>query len=329
MKKALVTGAAGFIGFHLAKRLLEDGWTVVGVDNLSDYYDVRIKEKRLDILKASAAFRFEQMDIADHVAFAKLIADEQPDELVHLAAQAGVRYSLTNPWAYMDANYAGTLSVLEAVRHANMPRLIYASSSSVYGGNEKQPFAETDPVDKPLSLYGASKRANELMAYSYTNLYGFETVGLRFFTVYGTWSRPDLALFKFAKNIAQGLPIDVYNNGHMKRNFTYIDDVVDAITALLAQTPSGKARIYNLGGSEATPLLRFIELIEAAVGKKAIMNMLPLQPGDVPETIADCSLAERDFGYRAQVSIEEGIQRFAEWFKANEAFALSLVAPKQ
>jgi UDP-glucuronate 4-epimerase len=329
MKKVIVTGAAGFIGFHLSKRLSEEGWAVVGVDNLSDYYDVRIKEKRLDILKAAAAFRFELMDIEDHVAFAKLVAEEKPDELLHLAAQAGVRYSLTNPWAYLDANYAGTLSVLEAVRHAKMPRLIYASSSSVYGGNEKQPFSESDPADRPLSLYGASKRANELMAYSYSNLYGFETVGLRFFTVYGTWSRPDLALFKFAKNIAQGLPIDVYNDGKMKRNFTYVDDVVDAVIALLSQAPGRSARIYNLGGSEATPLLRFIELIEKEIGKKAIKHLMPLQPGDVPETVADCSLAERDFGYKPQVSMEDGIRRFAEWFKENEAFVLSLAAPRQ
>lgn len=329
MRTALVTGAAGFVGFHLSEALLKAGWAVVGVDNISDYYDVRMKERRLEILGTFPAFRFVKMDIADHAALEKLVIEVRPDELVHLAAQAGVRYSLTNPWAYLDANYAGTLSVLEAVRHAKLTRVIYASSSSVYGGNEKQPFSEEDRVDRPLSLYGASKRANELMAYSYTNLYGFETVGLRFFTVYGTWSRPDLALFKFAKNIAQGLPIDVYNNGNMTRNFTYVDDVVSAIVALMSQEPQRRSLVYNLGGAEATPLLRFIELIEHEIGKKAIMNLLPLQAGDVPETIADCSRAARDFGYHATVSMEEGIKRFAQWFRDNQEFALSLTAPKQ
>lgn len=326
---ALITGAAGFIGFHLAQRLLENGWRVVGVDNLSDYYDVRIKEKRLELLRAFPAFHLEQLDIAQHAAFAALVSEVKPNELVHLAAQAGVRYSLVNPWAYLDANYAGTLSVLEAVRHAKLPRLIYASSSSVYGANEKQPFAESDPVDTPLSLYAASKRANELMAYSYSHLYGFQTVGLRFFTVYGAWSRPDMALFKFAKNIAEGTSIDVYNNGEMKRNFTYVDDVVDAIVALMQQPAGNDARVYNLGGAEATRLLDFVSLIETELGKKATMNLLPLQPGDVPETIADCSRAEHDFGYRARVSIADGIHRFVQWFKDNEAFALSLDAPKQ
>lgn len=328
-KKIIVTGVAGFIGFHLAKRLLDLGHEVVGVDNMSAYYDPKIKRKRLSILAESPRFSFHKLDLKSRTAFRVLVAREKPKEIVHLAAQAGVRYSLIDPWAYADANYLGTLAVFEAARHEKVPRVIYASSSSVYGANTKQPFSENDRVDTPLSLYAASKRANELAAYAYHNLYGFELIGLRFFTVYGTWSRPDMALFKFARGIMEGTPIDVYNRGEMKRSFTYIDDVVDGIVAALEREPAGRNAVYNLGGSEAVPLLRFIELIEKEVGKKADMRLLPLQAGDVPETVADCSLAERELGFAPRVTVEEGIKRFAAWLRENEKFALSLKAPKQ
>lgn len=325
----VVTGAAGFIGFHLSRTLLEAGWHVIGVDNLSAYYDVRIKRKRLKLLAAYPAFRFVKMDLKDRAKFASLVAVERPREIVHLAAQAGVRYSLTDPWAYADANYLGTLSVFEAARHAKLARVVYASSSSVYGANTKQPFSENDRVDTPLSLYAASKRANELLAHAYTHLFGIESVGLRFFTVYGTWSRPDMALFKFARNIVQGTPINLYNRGEMKRSFTYVDDVVAGIVRVLEAEPKGRYRIFNLGGSEAVPLTRFVELIEKELGQKAHVKLMPLQAGDVPETVADCTLAERELGYAPQVSIEDGIKRFAEWFRTNKKFALSLEAPKQ
>jgi len=329
MRKILVTGAAGFIGFHLSDALLQRGDKVLGVDNLSDYYDVRMKRKRLSILKKNKEFKFVKLDISKYEALEKLIADERPDEIVHLAAQAGVRYSLVNPWAYASANYLGTLNIFEAAKRQKLERVIYASSSSVYGDNEKQPFSETDRTDTPISLYGATKRANELLAYSYYHLYGMDMIGLRFFTVYGPWSRPDMALFKFARRILADLPIDLYNNGEMKRNFTYVRDVTDAILSLM-ETPVQKGyRLYNLGGAEATPLLRFVELIEKELGKTAERNLLPLQAGDVPETIADCSAAKRDFGYEPKVSIEEGISKFAIWFRKNEKFALSLQEPKQ
>jgi UDP-glucuronate 4-epimerase len=328
-QKIIVTGAAGFIGFHLSRALLEAGWEVIGVDNLSAYYDVRIKRKRLKLLADFPRFRFIKMDLKDRTKFPALVAAEQPREIVHLAAQAGVRYSLTDPWAYADANYLGTLAVFEAARHAGLKRVVYASSSSVYGANTKQPFSENDRVDTPLSLYAASKRANELLAHAYTNLFGIESAGLRFFTVYGTWSRPDMALFKFARAIAEGKPIDMYNRGEMKRSFTYVDDVVAGIMHALAEEPQGRYRIYNLGGSEAVPLTRFVELIEKELGMKAEKNLLPLQAGDVPETVADCTLAERELGYAPQVSIEEGVKRFVQWFRENEKFARSLEAAKQ
>lgn len=328
-RKVIVTGAAGFIGFHLAERLLEDGWQVLGVDSLSAYYDPKIKRKRLAILGEHKKFRFVKLDLKDRKKFLELVVKEKPAEIVHLAAQAGVRYSLIDPWAYADANYLGTLSVFEAARHGGLKRVVYASSSSVYGANTKQPFSENDRVDTPLSLYAASKRANELLAHAYTHLYGIESVGLRFFTVYGTWSRPDMALFKFARNTVQGRPIEVYNRGEMKRSFTYVDDVVAGIVAVLEKPAAGQYLIYNLGGSEAVPLMRFVELIEKELGKKADVQLLPLQAGDVPETVADCTSAERDLDYAPEISIEEGIRRFVEWFRANEKLALSLKEPKQ
>lgn len=329
MKKILVTGAAGFIGFHLSEMLLERGYGVVGIDSMSDYYDVRIKEKRLEILKQNPSFTSEKIDISNYEALETCIAKEKPDEIVHLAAQAGVRYSLVNPWAYASANYLGTMNVFEAAKRIKLPRVVYASSSSVYGSNEKQPFSEDDRTDTPISLYGATKRANELLAFSYHHLYGMEMTGLRFFTVYGPWSRPDMALFKFARRILAGEPIDLYNNGDMKRSFTYVSDIAEAIIQIIEKAPAGKNLLYNLGGAEAVSLTHFVELIEKELGKTAQKNMMPLQAGDVPETVADCSRAERDFGYTAQVSIEEGIGKFAKWLRENEEFALSLSEPKQ
>jgi UDP-glucuronate 4-epimerase len=328
-KTILVTGAAGFIGFHMCARLLKEGHTVIGIDSLSPYYDVRIKEKRLDILKGHPSFSFEKVSIAEYAALGSILQRKKIGEIIHLAAQAGVRYSLSNPTAYGDANYIGTLNVFEAARQFSLPRVIYASSSSVYGDNEKQPFSESDPVDRPSSLYAATKRANELLAYSYNRMFGTDMVGLRFFTVYGQWGRPDMAIFKFTKRMMQNKPIDVYNNGNMKRSFTYVDDVVDATMSLLQQTPQGQSRIYNLGGDEAVPLMKFIERIEKEIGVTSEKNMLPLQQGDVVETVADCALAARDLGYKPKVGIEEGIQRFVNWFKENRDFLLSLEDPAQ
>lgn len=325
----VVTGAAGFIGFHLAHALLERGWRVVGADNLSPYYDVRLKKKRLEILKKRRGFSFAKLDVADHKRMLSLVRKEKPDEIVHLAAQAGVRYSLKNPWAYEHANYLGTLSVFEAARAGKLSRVIYASSSSVYGGNDKQPFEEGDRVDAPVSLYAATKRGCELLAHAYNHLFGFETIGLRFFTVYGPWGRPDMGYFKFSTRIAQGKHIDIYNDGRMKRSFTYVDDVVAPIIAALGRQPAGRNFVYNLGGSEAVPLSRFVELIEKELGMEAEKRFLPMQPGDMPETVADCSLAARDLGYRPQVRIEDGIRRFVAWFMENERFLLSLSEPLQ
>lgn len=328
MKKILVTGVAGFIGFHLSRALLERGDVIVGVDNLSPYYDVRLKQKRLAMLKKYKNFRFAKLDIADAKKFSAVVAREKPKEITHLAAQAGVRYGLEDPGTYAQANYLGTLSVFEAARHRKISRVIYASSSSVYGGNDTYPFRESDRTDSPLSLYAATKRANELLAHAYHHLFGTELIGLRFFTVYGPWGRPDMAYFKFAKLIASGKEIEIYNQGNMARSFTYIDDIVDAMVRLIEKEPAGTARIYNLGGDEVVPLLRFVELVEKALGKKAKKKFLPMQPGDVRETAADCSLAARDFGYAPHISIGEGIARFGEWFRENEKFVLSLKVPR-
>lgn len=324
-----VTGAAGFIGFHLSRLLLSSGYSVVGIDSISPYYDVRMKHARLRELKKHERFTFHKINIAQYEKLEEVLRESKVGEIVHLAAQAGVRYSLTNPWAYAEANYLGTLNVFEAAHRLNLPRVIYASSSSVYGTNKKQPFSETDRVDTPISIYAASKKANESLAYSYHHLYGMEMVGLRFFTVYGTWGRPDMALFKFARRILSGEPIDLYNNGRMKRSFTHVSDIVAAIQFQIEKKPQNKYRLYNLGGSEAVPLLRFVKLIEKNAGKKAQMRMLPLQAGDVPATVADCSSARRDLGFTPKVGMEEGIESFMEWFKEHEAFLNSLSEPQQ
>ncbi len=328
-KTICVTGAAGFIGFHLSRLLLTTGYSVVGIDSMSPYYDVRMKHARLRELKKHERFTFHKLNIAQYETLETVLRESKVTDIVHLAAQAGVRYSLTNPWVYAEANYLGTLNVFEAAHRLNLPRVIYASSSSVYGTNKKQPFSERDQVDTPISIYAASKKANESLAYSYHHLYGMEMVGLRFFTVYGTWGRPDMALFKFARRILAGEPIDLYNNGRMKRSFTHVSDIVAAIQSQIEKKPEKKYRLYNLGGSEAVPISRFVKLIEKNAGKKARVRMLPLQAGDVPATVADCSSARRDLGFVPTVGIEEGIENFMEWFKEHEAFLTSLSEPQQ
>ena len=325
----VITGSAGFIGFHLAHSLLEKGWRVIGVDSITDYYDPRIKQKRLAILKKYPEFSFYKTNIAKYPALEALLKKERPDEIVHLAAQAGVRYSLSNPWAYIESNELGTLNIFEAAKRLKLPRVFYASSSSVYGLNEASPMKETDRTDTQISVYAATKKANESLAHSYNHLYGIETVGLRFFTVYGIWGRPDLALFKFVKNILIGKPIDVYNRGKMKRSFTHISDVVAGIIALLERAPRHRNEAYNLGGTEAMPLLDFITLIEAELGKKAKKHLMPMQAGDVKETVADCSKAYREVGFAPKTSMQEGIAEFVQWFRKNERFLLTLHEPKQ
>lgn len=328
-RKVVVTGAAGFIGFHLAQELLKQGWNVVGIDSLTDYYDPRIKQKRLTILKKYPAFRFYKTNIAKYTTLEKVLKTEKPDEVVHLAAQAGVRYSLSNPWAYIESNELGTLNVFEAAKRLSLPRVVYASSSSVYGMTDKSSMREGDRTDTQISVYAATKKANEALAHSYNHLYGIETVGLRFFTVYGTWGRPDLALFKFVKNILAGKPIDVYNRGKMKRSFTHISDIVAGIVAIVNTKSSGRNEIYNLGGAEAIPLLEFIKLIEKEVGKKAKQHLMPMQAGDVRETIADWSKAHKDLGFEPKMSMQDGIAEFVQWFRENEKFLLTLQEPKQ
>jgi len=328
-KKAVVTGAAGFIGFHLAKKLLEEGWAVVGIDSITDYYDPRIKRKRLAILGQSKNFSFHKLNIAKYAPLEKLLKKVRPDEIIHLAAQAGVRYSLTNPWVYIESNELGTLNIFEAAKRLKISRVIYASSSSVYGANTESPMRESDRTDRPMAVYGVTKKANEELAHAYNHLYGIEMIGLRFFTVYGTWGRPDLALFKFTKNILAGKPIDVYNHGKMKRSFTHVSDIAAGIVALLQTPITGKNEIYNLGGAEAVELGEFIRLIEQELGKKSKQNLLPMQAGDVPETVADCSKAKRDFGFVPATSIEQGISEFVAWFKEHEKFLITLRAPKQ
>ncbi len=328
-KKVVVTGVAGFIGFHLTNELLLQGWSVAGVDSITDYYDPRIKQKRLSILKKYPAFRFYKANIANFSALLKILKKEKPDELVHLAAQAGVRYSLSNPWTYIESNELGTLNIFEAAKNLKLSRVVYASSSSVYGGNTESPMKESDRTDKQLAVYGVTKKANEALAHAYNHLYGIEMVGLRFFTVYGTWGRPDLALFKFTKNILAGKPIDVYNRGKMKRSFTHVSDVVSGIIALIKKKPQGKNEIYNLGGAEAVPLMRFIDLIEKEVGKKAQKHLMPMQAGDVRETVADWSKAHRDFGFVPKTDMKKGIAEFVAWFRENHAFLSTLREPKQ
>ena len=328
----LVTGAAGFIGHALAQALLRRGDSVLGIDNLSTYYDVRLKQARLDRLKAHSGFRFELVDVASRQAMASLFAMNRFDAVVHLAAQAGVRYSLTNPHAYVDANLVGFINVLEGARNQAVKHLVYASSSSVYGANTKLPFSEHDNVDHPYSLYAATKKANELMAHSYAHLYGLACTGLRFFTVYGPWGRPDMALFLFTKGILAGRPIPVFNQGNMVRDFTYVDDIVQGIVSVVDRPakPNGEwrgdapdpgtsqapYRVYNIGNNRPVKLLRYIELLEQSLGKKAVLDLQPMQKGDVPATTADVSALEEDVGYRPATSVEVGIPRFVEWYRS-------------
>ena len=328
-KKAVVTGAVGFIGFHTALELLMQGWKVVGIDSITDYYDKRMKHKRLAMLKKYPQFRFYKMNIAKYAALEKILKAEKPDEIIHLAAQAGVRYSLTNPWTYIESNKLGTLNIFEAAKRLGIKRVIYASSSSVYGGNKESPMKETHRTDKQLAVYGVTKKANEALAHAYNHLYGIEMIGLRFFTVYGTWGRPDLALFKFVKNIFAGKPIHVYNRGNMKRSFTHISDIIAGILVIPKQKPRGRNEIYNLGGAEAVPLLDFIKLIEKEIGKKAKKHLMPMHDGDVRETVADWSKAHRDLGFTPKTSIKEGIAEFVQWFRDNEKFLSTLQEPKQ
>lgn len=328
--KVLLTGAAGFIGFHLARVLLERGDQVVGVDNLNDYYDVRLKHARLERLEKYDDFSFRRLDITDRDGVEALFAGEKPEVVVNLAAQAGVRYSLENPHAYIDSNVSGFLNILEGCRHNPVKHLVFASSSSVYGANTRMPFSVGDNVDHPVSLYAASKKANELMAHSYSHLYGIPATGLRFFTVYGPWGRPDMALFLFTRAILAGEPIDVFNHGEMQRDFTYVDDIVEGVVRVMARPAapdpqwsgdrpdpgSSKAsyRLYNIGNNNPVELRRMIETLEAKLGRKAQMNMLPIQPGDVPATYADVSDLEEDVGFRPATSIEDGVARFVEWY---------------
>lgn len=329
--KFLVTGAAGFIGFHVSERLLAAGHQVIGIDNLNDYYDVNLKQARLDLLKPHAQFQFEKIDLADRTAMAELFATHKFDRVIHLAAQAGVRYSIDNPHAYADANLVGHLNVLEGCRHNKVGHLLYASSSSVYGLNRKLPFSTDDSVDHPVSLYAATKKANELMCHTYSHLYGLPTTGLRFFTVYGPWGRPDMALFKFTRAIVEGNSIDVYNHGQMRRDFTYIDDIAEAIVRLqdvIPQTDDGWTveqgspatssapyRVYNIGNSQPVTLMDYITALETALGKVATKNMLPMQPGDVLETSADTSALYDVIGFRPQTSVAAGVASFVAWYK--------------
>jgi len=325
----MITGAAGFIGSTLAKRLLARGDMVTGVDNLNDYYDVSLKEARLVRLTSSSHFSFIKADIADRDVMSAFFSGNAFDSVVNLAAQAGVRYSIENPAAYIDANLVGFGNILEGCRHNGIGHLVYASSSSVYGSNTKLPFSEKDNVDHPISLYAASKKANELMAHAYAHLYGLPATGLRFFTVYGPWGRPDMALFKFTKGILEGQPIPVYNRGQMVRDFTYVDDIVEGVIRVLDQPPakgggasepdrsaSAPWRIYNIGNSARVQLMDYIQALEKALGRKATLELLPMQDGDVPATEADVSALESDFGYRPQVGVEEGIKRFVEWYRS-------------
>ena len=335
--KVLVTGSAGFIGMHTATRLLERGDEVVGIDNLNPYYDVRLKEARLEKLARFSAFRFQRLDLTDRAGMDKLFADEGFAGVINLAAQAGVRYSLQNPHVYVDSNVTGFLHVLEGCRHAKVGHLVYASTSSVYGGNTAMPFSEHDNVDHPLSLYAATKKANELMAHTYSHLYRLPTTGLRFFTVYGPWGRPDMALFLFTKAILEGRPIDVFNHGHMQRDFTYVDDIVEGVVRILDRpappnahfnadapdpaTSSAPYRIFNIGNSQPTNLMDYIEACEEALGKKAEKRFLPLQPGDVPATFADTSALAEATQFKPATPVREGVRRFVEWYGAYLAAA--------
>ena len=314
--KVLVTGAAGFIGFHLVQRLLGRGDEVVGLDNLSDYYSVALKEARLAQVR-SDRFRFVRMDLADRAALPELFAAERFDAVVNLAAQAGVRYSVENPWAYIDSNVVGFLNVLECCRHYPVQHLVYASSSSVYGGNEKTPFSEEDRVDRPVSLYAATKKSDELMAGCYSHLYGLKVTGLRLFTVYGPWGRPDMSPMLFASAILAGKPIKVFNHGDMLRDFTYVDDIVEGMVRVLDRAPQGH-EVFNLGCSKPVRLLDFISELERALGREAEKIMLPMQPGDVYQTYADTTKLERELGYKPGVMLREGVDRFVAWYLSDQ-----------
>ncbi len=331
MRKILVTGAAGFIGFHLSRRLLEGGDTVVGLDNLNPYYDVTLKQARLQILQEKENFRFVRVDLSDRKTMEALFADERFEIVVNLAAQAGVRYSLKNPHAYVESNIVGFLNVLEGCRHQQVKHVVFASSSSVYGANTRMPFSVHDNVDHPLSLYAATKKANELMAHAYAALYGLPCTGLRFFTVYGPWGRPDMALFLFTRAILEGRPIDVFNEGRMMRDFTFIDDIIEGLVRVMERIPARDAdwrgdrpdpsasfapyRLYNIGNNQPVALLDFIAILEGHLGRKAQKNFLPLQAGDVPATFADVDDLSTDVGFKPATPIAEGIRRFVEWYR--------------
>lgn len=331
MTKYLVTGAAGFIGFHVSQKLLARGATVVGVDSLNEYYDVGLKQARLDRLTPSSNFSFQKLDLSQRAAAEQMFAEIAPDVVIHLAAQAGVRYSLTNPQAYIDSNLQGFANVLEGCRQQHVQHLVFASSSSVYGANATLPFSVHHNVDHPLSLYAATKKSNELMAHTYAHLYRVPVTGLRFFTVYGPWGRPDMALFLFTKAILENRPIDVFNNGQMRRDFTYVEDIAEGVVRLADKPAAPNAdwdathpdpatslapyRLYNIGHHEPVPLLYLIELLEQNLGRQAIKNLLPMQPGDVPETYADIDDLVRDANFHPSTSIEDGVRRFVEWYK--------------
>ena len=330
-KTALVTGAAGFIGFHLTRRLLADGWRVTGIDNLNDYYDPALKRDRLALIQNHEHFGFFELDLADRTGMEQLFDEGNFAAVVNLAAQAGVRYSIENPRAYIDSNIVGFLNILEGCRHSDAVRhLVYASSSSVYGANTSYPFSVHDNVDHPVSLYAATKKSNELMAHTYSHLYGLPTTGLRFFTVYGPWGRPDMALFKFVRAILSDEPIDVYGHGNMRRDFTYIDDIIEGVVRVMTAIPEGDPswtgddpdpscsaapwRVYNIGNNNPVELLRFIEVIEEALGRKAVRNLMPMQPGDVPATAADVEALSAAVGFHPSTPIEAGVRRFVDWY---------------
>jgi UDP-glucuronate 4-epimerase len=330
--KVLLTGAAGFIGMHVCERLLARGDEVVGVDNLNDYYDVALKEARLARLTPNSRFKLSRLDIADRAGIAELFEREKPQRGINLAAQAGVRYSLVNPHAYVDSNVVGFVNILEGCRHAGVEHFVYASSSSIYGGNERMPFSEHDNVDHPVSLYAATKKSNELMAHTYSHLFNLPTTGLRFFTVYGPWGRPDMALFLFAKAILEGRPIDVFNHGKMRRDFTYIDDIAEGVIRVLDRPPVANAdfdkqvpdpasswapyRVFNIGNHQPVELMAYIEALETALGKTAQKNFLPLQDGDVPATHADTSELNRVTGFSPETPVVEGVKRFVDWYRS-------------
>lgn len=329
--KILITGAAGFIGFHLSKKLLDDSYQIVGIDNLNDYYDPSLKQSRLEILGKYNNFNFHKVDLKDKVEVDNIFETYQPTHVINLAAQAGVRYSIENPYAYVDSNLTGFMNILEACRNYPVDHLLYASSSSVYGGNKVAPFSTNHNVDHPVSLYAATKKSNELMAHTYSHLYGIPTTGLRFFTVYGPYGRPDMAYFSFTKDILAGKPIKVFNHGKMERDFTYIDDIVEGIVKLIGKAPAANKdwdeskddlstsfapyKIYNIGNNNPVQLMRFINALESALGKEAEKIYMDMQPGDVLRTYADVSDLERDINFKPSTSIEEGLTKFVEWYE--------------